>query len=74
MICVSMTLTSSEWVQIWTAATRQWPDTELSRNEICRRYVLIGAKTLKNIPNSDCDRITHELATSMSAEDNKLET
>lgn len=73
MICVSMTLTSSEWVQIWTAATRQWPDTELSRNEICRRYVLIGAKTLKNIPVADCDRISHELAVSQANEDDKLE-
>jgi hypothetical protein len=74
MFSVTMNLTTSEWIRIWEAATRQWPDERLSRSEACRRYVLIGAKTLKNIPAADGERLTHELATSMSTEDTKLET
>jgi hypothetical protein len=72
MFCVSMNLTSSEWLKIHQASARQWPDEVLSRAEICRRYVLVGVDTLKNLSDADRSRLAHELRSSMVAEDEQL--
>jgi len=72
MFCVSMNLTSDEWIRIQQAAVKQWPAESLSRAEVCRRYVLVGMETLKNLSAADRVRLAHELQESMTAEDQRL--
>jgi hypothetical protein len=72
MFCVSLNLTSDEWMRIQQAAVRQWPGELLSRPEICRRYLLIGMETLKNLSDADRTRLAQELQASMAAEDQRL--
>jgi hypothetical protein len=47
MYCVSVNLTSSEWLKIQQAAQKAFPNETLSRAEIVRRYTLIGIDALK---------------------------
>jgi hypothetical protein len=68
-----MNLTSTEWIHIWNAAAKQWPGTELSRAEICRRYILIGIRKVNELVPADRDRMMHELQASMAAPDEKPE-
>ena len=72
MFCVSLNLTSDEWVKIQQAASRQWPGEVLSRAEICRRYFLVGMETLKNISDADRVRLAHQFQASIEAEDQRL--
>jgi hypothetical protein len=74
MYCVSVNLTSNEWQRIQQAAGKQWPKEVLSHAEICRRYVLAGMETLKNISAADRARLAHELRASMQADDERLRT
>lgn len=68
MYCVSLILTSDEWMKIHQAAVSQWPKETLSRAEICRRYVLVGITSLKNVTSADRERLAHELQASMQAD------
>jgi hypothetical protein len=72
MLCVSMNLSSDEWLKIHQSSVKQWPNEMLSRAEICRRYVLIGIETLKNLPDADRERLAQELKASMATEDERL--
>ena len=40
MYCVSLNISSDEWVQIYKAAREQWPGELLSRSEILRRHIV----------------------------------
>jgi len=42
MCCVSVNLTSSEWLRIQQAAQKAFPGETLSRGEVVRRYTLAG--------------------------------
>lgn len=66
-----MNPTSSEWMRIYDAG-KQWPGEQLSRAEICGRYVLVGMETLKNLSDADRARLAHELQASMAAGDQRL--
>jgi hypothetical protein len=50
------------------------PDETLSRAEICRRYLLIGMETLKNLSAADRARLARQLQASMTADDQRLRT
>jgi hypothetical protein len=69
---VSVNLTSDEWVRIHNAAGKQWPKETLSRGEICRRYVLYGMESLKNVSPEDQSRLAHSFQASMEANDARL--
>jgi hypothetical protein len=72
MFCVSVNLTSSEWMKIQQAASKQWPGERLSRAEICRRYVLVGIQAVKNVSPTDQSRLAHQFQASMEAGDESL--
>lgn len=62
MVFVTVVLSSEEWLSISQIAQVNWPqepmDRDLSRNEVCRRFVLAGASKLA--PKTNGER--HELA------------
>jgi hypothetical protein len=72
MLCVSVNLTSGEWLRIQQAAGRQFPNENLSRAEIVRRYILAGIQKLDSVSPADQARIAHEMRESMPAPDEKL--
>jgi hypothetical protein len=67
MYCVSVNLTSAEWVRIQEAARKQWPRENLSRAEIVRRYTLVGIDPLKRLSATERARLAHEYQASMEA-------
>jgi len=75
MFCVSVNLTASEWQQIQQQAQQQWPEEQLSRAEITRRFALIGthytrtAAALDKTPRAELERMAQELRASMTAPD-----
>ena len=77
MLCVSVTLTSEEWLKIQQQAQQQWPTEQLSRNEITRRFAMIGAHymdvahALNNTPKDQLDRMTQTLRRTMMAPESK---
>jgi len=72
MLCVTVNLSSDEWIKISNAAVKQWPTETLSRREIVRRYTLFGIETLKNLSPDEQSRATHQLQSSMTASDTRL--
>ena len=72
MFCISMLVSSSEWVRIRDAAARQFPNENLSRAEICRRYVLAGVDAIKNASPADCARLAHQFQASVESGDQRL--
>jgi hypothetical protein len=50
MVFITVVLSSEEWLQVRQAADRNWPgealESQVSRNELCRRFCLIGASKL----------------------------
>ncbi len=74
MFCVSVNLTSSEWIRIQQAAGQQFPHERLSRSEIIRRYVLVGIRALSSASASDRERLAHQFQASMEASDQRLRT
>jgi hypothetical protein len=46
MLCVTVNLSSDEWIEISNAAAKQWPRETLSRAEIVRRYTMVGIQSL----------------------------
>lgn len=74
MYCLTLNLSSAEWVKIREAASKQWPGETLSHSEVLRRYVLIGIGTLKNVSPQDAKRLAHELQCSMPVGDTRLKS
>jgi hypothetical protein len=72
MYCVSVNLTSSEWLRIQQAAQKQFPNENLSRAEIIRRYTLAGVDVFEQLSASDRARLAHEFQASMQASDQRL--
>jgi hypothetical protein len=72
MYCVSVNLTSAEWVKIRDAAAKQFPNETLSRAEIVRRYALAGIDALKDLSASDRARLAHGFQASMEAGEERL--
>jgi hypothetical protein len=74
--CLTVNLTSDEWIKISNAAAKQWPIETLSAAEIVRRYIMFGIQSLKNTSkNTSSDeqaRATHQLQSSMEAQDKRL--
>lgn len=74
MYCISLNLSSDEWVRIYKAAREQCPGELLSRSEILRRYILIGVSKLKNVSPQDAKRMAFELQASMHVSDTRLKS
>ena len=74
MFCLSLNLTSDEWLKIQQASPKQWPGEVLSRREICRRYLLAGIEGLKGLPEADRSRLAHKFQDSMTTEEKRLRT
>ena len=72
MYCVSVNLTSSEWMRIQQCAEKQWPQECLSRAEIVRRYTLFGMEALKNLSSADQSRLADRFQASMEATGERL--
>ena len=72
MYCVSVNLTSSEWVRIQEAAQKAFPNETLSRTEIIRRYALAGVDVLKQLSSADRLRLAHGYQASMEAGEERL--
>ena len=72
MYCVSVNLTSSEWVRIQEAAQKAFPNETLSRAEIVRRYALAGVDALRQLAPTDRARLAHEFQASTEAGDERL--
>jgi hypothetical protein len=53
MYCLSVTLTSSEWLKIQQAAAKQFPNETLSRSELIRRFTLAGIEALGGMSEAD---------------------
>ena len=53
MYCVSLNITSDEWMRIQQAAIKHFPNECLSRSEIIRRYAMVGVQALGNPPPAD---------------------
>jgi hypothetical protein len=71
--CLTVNLTSDEWLKIFNAAAKQWPKETLSRAEIVRRYTMFGIESLKHLSPADQSRATHQLQAGMAASDIRLE-
>ena len=72
MYCISLNLSSDEWVRIYKSAREQWPGELLSRSEILRRYIVIGVAKLKNVSPQDAKRMAFDLQKSMTVPDTRL--
>ena len=72
MLCVSVNLTSSEWLRIQQAASKQFPNEALSHAEIVRRYTLAGIDALKQLSSADRARLAHGFQASMEAADERM--
>ena len=72
MYCVSVNLSSYEWLRIHQSATKQWPTETLSRAEIIRRYALIGIKSFSNLSSEARADQTRDLQQSIHAPDERL--
>jgi hypothetical protein len=72
MFCVSLNLTSSEWMRIQQAASKQFPNETLSRAEIVRRYTLAGIDALKQLSSADRARLANGFQASMEAADERM--
>jgi hypothetical protein len=72
MFCVSVNLTSDEWIKIRDAAGQQWPKECLSCAEIVRRYTMHGIQSLKSASPDEQSRATHQPQSSMTASDTRL--
>jgi hypothetical protein len=70
--CLTVNLTSDEWIKIQQAAAKQWPTETLSYAEIVRRYTMFGVQSLTNISPADQSRLTHQFQASMTAQDTRL--
>jgi hypothetical protein len=49
MFCVSVNLTSGEWLTIAQPAAKEWTNENPSCAEIVRRYTLSGIEALKDL-------------------------
>ena len=72
MFCVSVNLTSSEWMRIKQCAEKQWPKECLSRAEIVRRYALFGMESLQKLSLADQSRLADRFQASMESSDERL--
>jgi hypothetical protein len=72
MYCLTINLTSDEWIRIRNAAVKQWPTETLSYAEIVRRYIMTGIQALKNTSADDQRRAVHQFQASMRANDERL--
>jgi hypothetical protein len=67
MFCITLNLTSNEWLRVKQAADAQWPGERMSTGELCRRYVLAGVDGLKNVPEADRARVQRQYQATMEA-------
>lgn len=74
MYCVSVNLSSNEWIKTQQVAARQFPHPTLSRSEIIRRYVMLGIRTFSSQSQQEHARMTHELEASQPAPGERLRT
>ena len=72
MICVSVNISSDEWLRIQQAASGQFPNESLSRSEIIRRYALAGIQALGKQSPGELERTAHEFRASQAAPDQRL--
>jgi hypothetical protein len=65
MVFVTVVLSSDEWLQVSQAANRNWPqeplETEMSRNEACRRFCLIGVSKLSGTTGAQRKQLADEV-------------
>jgi hypothetical protein len=57
MFCVSVNLTSNEWMRIQEAAQEQFPSEVLSRAVVGRRFSLAGIDVLKQLFPEDRQKL-----------------
>jgi hypothetical protein len=72
MYCVSVNLTTSEWVKIRDAAQKAFPNEVLSRSEIIRRYALTGIEVLAKLGPQDKARAQYSFQQSMGAGEERM--
>ena len=72
MYCVSVNVSSDEWLRIQQAAAKLWPTEMLSRSEILRRYVLAGVESLRNLSPRDAAQLARQFQDSIIVPDARL--
>jgi hypothetical protein len=62
------------WLLFQQAAQKAFPNENLTRSEIVRRYTLAGIDALKQLSASDRARLAHEYQASMEAPEERLKS
>jgi len=66
-VFVTSIISSQEWIRLRGGAAKQFPNEELARGEIMRRYAMSGVAVLKNLSEQDRARLQHEHQSTMQS-------